>query len=183
VYDGEGRLVETPFVPAAGAGRLTETQAVVDPALLEKVFGELAAELCPPPARGAKRAAASPAQRWLIVDSTLWELLPRRHWALWRQQGRSQSAARLHVGLHLLGDHRQAGLFPGETCGAVADRRWSGDDARGGGDAAVALGVSALAGDREVGIRHIQRGNQAVDVAPDSPSVCGYGGRVDQHAR
>jgi len=29
VYDGEGRLVETPFVPAAGAGRLTETQAVV----------------------------------------------------------------------------------------------------------------------------------------------------------
>ncbi|MBA3476699.1 MAG: hypothetical protein H0T10_08110, partial [Actinobacteria bacterium] len=27
VYDGEGRLVETPFVPAAGAARLTDEQA------------------------------------------------------------------------------------------------------------------------------------------------------------
>jgi len=99
-----GRMQREVCGAKVSLGSFSETQAVVDPALLKKVFGELAAELCPPPARGAKRAAASPAQRWLIVDSTLWELLPRRHWALWRQQGRSQSAARLHVSLHLLED-------------------------------------------------------------------------------
>ena len=81
-------------------GSFSEAQAVVDPELLEKVFAELAAE----GAAKEGRVSGPGGLPWRIVDSTLWEALPRMHWALWRRQGPTQSAVRLHVGLHVLDD-------------------------------------------------------------------------------
>jgi hypothetical protein len=79
-------------------GSFSETQHVLDPALLSEVFRALA-EQVPPDGRLEARLRTRP---WLIVDSTLWEALPRMRWALWRHQHRTQRAVRLHLGFHLL---------------------------------------------------------------------------------
>ena len=83
-------------------GSFSEAQAVIDPALLEAVFAELAAEACGGGAAALPGLSAD--ADWRIVDSTLWEALPRMHWALWRRQGPAQSAVRLHVCLHVRDD-------------------------------------------------------------------------------
>ena len=96
---------------AVSLGSFSEAQSVVDPQLLEKVFTDLAQE-----GQEAKpgRAGGLP---WRIVDSTLWEALPRMHWALWRRQGPTQSAVRLHVGLHVLDDQvDRAQITTGRGC-------------------------------------------------------------------
>ena len=109
-------------------GSFSETQAVVDPGLLEAVFQDLAREVEPNsanPALGGQRL-------WSIVDSTLWETLPRMHWALWRHQGRSQTAVRLHVGLHLIEEAKpaQARITAGRVCERKAWREmWQPGDA------------------------------------------------------
>ena len=52
-----------------------------------------------------------------IQDSTLWEVLPRMRWALWRRQGTSQSAVRLHLSLHVVEDKPQrAKITTGRGC-------------------------------------------------------------------
>jgi len=106
-------------------GSFSEMQAVIEPALLEAVFRELVSEVNPP-----SRSAAFP-KEWLIVDSTLWEVLPRMHWALWRRQGRAQTAVRLHLGLHLLDDKpAKARVTTGRTCERKAWRElWEPGDA------------------------------------------------------
>ena len=92
-------------------GSFSAAQHVLDPALLKNIFEELAAEL-------EERTGASGAvPKWLIQDSTLWETLPRMHWAFWRSQGRKQSAVRLHVSLHLLEDFPvRAQVSAGSRC-------------------------------------------------------------------
>ena len=65
----------------------------------------------------------------------------------------------------------------------MGDGGWRGDDIRRAGHAAVALGVEALAHDREVGAAGGERREQAVDVAPHAAAVGGHCGRVDEHAR
>lgn len=106
-------------------GSFLEMQAVVDPALLKAAFCELVEEVNP------RFQGKTPAKEWLIVDSTLWEVLPRMHWALWRHQGTTQTAVRLHLGLHLLDDKpARARVTPGRTCERKAWRElWQEGDA------------------------------------------------------
>lgn len=93
-------------------GSFSEAQHALDPGLLQKIFSELGERVC---ARGGSATSGSPA--WLIRDSTLWDVLPRMHWALWRRQGRSQSAVRLHVSLHVLEDApARAQITAGSCC-------------------------------------------------------------------
>jgi hypothetical protein len=76
-------------------GSFSEAQAVFAPEVLEEVLKELGAEVA---RRGQTLSGIKPTQ-WqaLIIDSTLFRALPRMAWALWRQQGVTQSAVRLHV--------------------------------------------------------------------------------------
>jgi hypothetical protein len=97
-----GRLQREVCGAPVSLGSFSEAQEVIDPALLEAIFGELVTEV------SGKETAALPGlpagPDWRIVDSTLWEALPRMHWALWRRQGTVQSAVRLHLCLHVLDD-------------------------------------------------------------------------------
>lgn len=75
-------------------GSFSEAQHALDPALLGAVFAELY--------RQAPAAVTGPAgRRWLIQDSSLFDALPRMHWALWRRQPTAQAQVRLHLGLEL----------------------------------------------------------------------------------
>jgi len=78
-------------------GSFSEAQHVIEPQVLEQVFQALSAEV---QGRGGDpRLAQRP---WQVVDSTLWEALPRMAWAQWRTQGTRQQAVRLQVQFHLL---------------------------------------------------------------------------------
>ncbi len=80
-------------------GSFSEAQHVIEPIVLEHVFQALSAEV---QGRGGDpRLAQRP---WQVVDSTLWEALPRMAWAQWRTQGTRQQAVRLQVHFHLLDD-------------------------------------------------------------------------------
>lgn len=108
---------------AVSLGSFSEAQAVVDPELLKAVFEDLASEVNAANAqeRGGKFAQA---MHWQIVDSTLWEVLPRMRWAFWRKQGPAQNAVRLHVGLHVLNDHPvTAEVTEGKVCERKAWRK------------------------------------------------------------
>jgi hypothetical protein len=98
-------------------GSFSEAQAVVDPALLAKVFDQLRKEMPAP-------ATASPTKRrWLIQDSSLFEALPRMYWALWRRQGKAQSQVRLHLSLDLERDGpARVVITPGKHCERAAWR-------------------------------------------------------------
>jgi hypothetical protein len=106
-------------------GSFSEAQAVLDPALLAEVFGQLSQEMAAPP-------SALPAQRqWLIQDSSLFEALPRMYWALWRRQGKAQSQVRLHLSLAVDTDRpAQVVITPGKHCERAAWRnQWRRGDA------------------------------------------------------
>ena len=85
---------------AVSLGSFSEAQHVLSPALLERVFSELGDQLH----QAQPEAVRARPSRWLIQDSTLWEALPRMTWALWRTQGKTQRAVRLHLSLHVLED-------------------------------------------------------------------------------
>ena len=85
---------------AVSLGSFSEAQHVLSPALLERVFSELGEQLH----QAQPEAVRARPSRWLIQDSTLWEALPRMTWALWRTQGKTQRAVRLHLSLHVLED-------------------------------------------------------------------------------
>jgi hypothetical protein len=78
-------------------GSFSEAQHVIEPEVLEQVFQALSAEV---QGRGGDARLAQ--RPWQIVDSTLWEALPRMAWAQWRTQGTRQQAVRLQVQFHLL---------------------------------------------------------------------------------
>lgn len=95
-------LSQTPAVHerlgirAFSRSTFSEVQHLVEPALLEEVFRELArrAQAQQPAGRGAP---------WRIVDSSIFKVLPRLAWAYFKEhQGKPQSAVRLHVSLDLL---------------------------------------------------------------------------------
>ena len=96
-------------------GSFSEAQHLVEPAALEQLFGELAAQVHgPPPAE--PRAAW---QQWFARDSSLFAALPRMSWALYGggRAGAKNNAVRLHLSLHLLDDKpAQARITPGKTC-------------------------------------------------------------------
>ncbi len=97
-------------------GSFSEAQAVVDPALLQSVFAELAAEQ---QSRGFqqkdKRLEPYRAQL-LVVDGTLWRALPRMAWALWRYQHGKESALKLHLKFNLLEEKPVGALVTSARC-------------------------------------------------------------------
>jgi hypothetical protein len=92
----------------------SEAQHVLDPALLEKVFAELSAQL---PA--TKQDARCDQWQWLARDGSLFRALPRMAWALYGggKKGFLNRAVRLHLSLHVWEDRpTQAVVRPGAQC-------------------------------------------------------------------
>jgi len=111
---------------AVSLGSFSEAQALLDPALLAEVFGQLSREVC-----GAPEAGVASQRRWLIQDGSLFAALPRMYWALWRRQGQAQSQVRLHLSLDLTqAAPVRAAITPGKRCERAA---WRGQWQRGDG--------------------------------------------------
>ena len=99
-------------------GSFSEAQAVLDPALLAEVFGQLSREVCV-----ARATDAASQRRWLIQDGSLFAALPRMYWALWRRQGQTQCQVRLHLSLDLTqAAPVRAAITPGKRCERAAWR-------------------------------------------------------------
>jgi IS4 transposase len=95
----------------------SDAQHLLDPALLEKVFAQLAQQLPPRPSD----PRLGPWQ-WLAHDGSLFGALPRMSWALYgggrpRADGHRSCAVRLHLSLHVLEDKPvRATVRPGTEC-------------------------------------------------------------------
>jgi len=95
----------------------SDAQPVLDPALLEKVFADLSAQIpaAPPDARLGQ-------WQWLAHDGSLFAALPRMSWALYgggrpKANGKPARAVRLHLSLHVLDDKPvRATVRAGEQC-------------------------------------------------------------------
>jgi hypothetical protein len=83
-------------------GSFSEAQAVVEPGLLQRVFGELAAEQQSRKLQESDQRLEPYRAQLLVIDGTLWRALPRMAWALWRHQHGKESALRLHLKFNLL---------------------------------------------------------------------------------
>ena len=107
-------------------GSFSEAQHLADPELLAQVFRTLATEMS-----GATPGRSPGGRSWLIQDSSLFEALPRMHWALWRRQGRAQAQVRLHLSLEMgTGNPARASITPGKVCERAAWRGlWKRGDA------------------------------------------------------
>lgn len=92
-------------------GSFSEAQAVVEPELLKAVLQRLAHEAnIPATPRGFTG-------RERIIDSSVWQVLPRMTWAFWRRQGGLENAVRLHVALDAAtGRVREAKLTKAKKC-------------------------------------------------------------------
>jgi hypothetical protein len=94
---------------AVSLGSLSEAQAVVEPGLLEAVFARLHERAPPCDERCAGRE--------VVIDSTVWPVLPRMAWAFWRRQGPAQNAVRLHIEFDLAkGRPARAELTTAKVC-------------------------------------------------------------------
>ena len=96
-------------------GSFSEAQHLIDPALLERVFGDLAAQAGVRTTRDVCQAW----QGWFARDSSLFTALPRMSWALYGggRQGAPNNAVRLHLSLHLLEDKPvRAQVTTGKMC-------------------------------------------------------------------
>jgi hypothetical protein len=109
-------------------GSFSEAQALIDPQLVQNILVELSEQVL------ARSGPSVPnARRWLIQDSSLFEALPRMHWALWRRQHKIQAQVRLHLSLDW---DSQAPARAAVTAGKVCERKeWN--RALGRGDAAM----------------------------------------------
>jgi hypothetical protein len=101
---------------AVSLGSFSEAQALVDPELLGALFAELAAA-----SRPDAPQLAGLTGRELVVDSTVWQVLPRMAWAFWRRHSGSNGgpdhAVRLHVHFDLARMQvRRAELTPAKVC-------------------------------------------------------------------
>jgi hypothetical protein len=103
------RVQEEVCSAAVSLGSFSEAQAVVDPSLLEALFAHLQAH--------APSGDARFAGREVVIDSTVWPVLPRMAWAFWRRQGPDQNAVRLHLEFDLArGQPARAELTPAKIC-------------------------------------------------------------------
>lgn len=92
----------------------SEAQHVLAPALLEKVFADLSAQIPAAPAD-----ARLGQWQWLARDGSLFRALPRRSWALYGggRAGAPNRAARLHLSLHVFQDKpAPVAVRPGRVC-------------------------------------------------------------------
>ena len=97
-------------------GSFSEAQAVVELELLESVFARLLAQTPVVPG-----AAAG-----VVIDSTIWPVLPRMSWAFWRRQNGLGNAVRLHVEFDLeRGSVRRAEMTPAKICERKQWRKWA----------------------------------------------------------
>lgn len=95
-------------------GSFSETQHLLDPRLLEEVFGGLS-QAVPRHPHDARLGQ----WEWLARDGSLFAALPRMEWALYGAgaAGAANRAARLHLSLNILEDKPQAAaLRPGKIC-------------------------------------------------------------------
>lgn len=119
------RVQEQVCGRAVSLGSYSEAQHVLEPTLLAEVFSALSE-------RVVESGAARPLEQrpWQVVDSTLWEALPRMQWAQWRCQGTRQQAVRLHVGYQLADDKPvRATVTAGRCCErAVWRQQWQEGD-------------------------------------------------------
>jgi len=97
-------------------GSFSETQAVVDPELLQRVFGELAAELQSAKDQGHDQRLEPYRGQLLVVDGTLWRALPRMAWALWRYQHGKESALKLHLKFNVWEEKPVGALVTSARC-------------------------------------------------------------------
>lgn len=99
-------------------GSFSEAQHLTDPAWLERLFTNLAAQVPGPLPRDPHQAW----QQWFARDSSLLPALPRMQWALFgggraKKSGAPNHAVRLHLSFHLLDDKPAvAQITPGKTC-------------------------------------------------------------------
>jgi hypothetical protein len=101
---------------AVSLGSFSEAQAVVEPACLEAVFARLLAQT--PVLPGAAAA--------VVIDSTVWPVLPRMSWAFWRRQNGLGNAVRLHVEFDLArGSVQRAELTPAKLCERAQWKKWA----------------------------------------------------------
>jgi Transposase DDE domain len=110
-----GRVQREISGASVSLGSFSEAQAVFAPEVLEEVIKELGVEAA---RRGQTLSGIKPAQ-WqaLIVDSSLFRALPRMVWALWRHQGVTQRAVRLHLKYDLVANAPLEGrVSPGAEC-------------------------------------------------------------------
>lgn len=96
-------------------GTFSEAQHLIDPQVLERVFGDLAGQIQGPAPTNVGQAW----QQWFARDSSLFAALPRMSWALYGggSPGAKNNAVRLHLNFHLLDDkpaHMQ--ITVGKTC-------------------------------------------------------------------
>lgn len=92
-------------------GSFSEAQAVVEPALLKAVFERLADQT------GALAGPRGFTGRERVIDSSVWQVLPRMTWAFWRRQGGLDNAVRLHVAFDLTkGQVSEAKLTRAKKC-------------------------------------------------------------------
>jgi hypothetical protein len=92
----------------------SEAQHVLEPALLERLFGQLSAQI---PSDGVEPRLEQ--WQWLARDGSLFRALPRMAWALHGAgaKGAPNRAVRLHLSLHVLEDKPvQAAVRPGRDC-------------------------------------------------------------------
>ena len=102
-------------VPKVSLGSFSETQHLLEPALLENLFASLAGEL--PDLRALPQSLRT--ERWMARDSSLFPALPRMAWALYGggREGFINNAVRLHVSFDLLKDApARLQTTPGKTC-------------------------------------------------------------------
>ena len=79
----------------------------------------------------------------------------------------------------LLGDQREAGLFPGQPRWPVGDRGRSGHDPCAGDQAAIPFLIGALACDDQVRPGHLKGGDEAIHVSSQRPAIRRHSGRVN----
>lgn len=110
-------------------GSFSEAQHLLDPALLERVFQDLASQL----PKDAKEARWVGGQDWLARDGSLFAALPRMSWALYGagRAGYPNRAVRLHLSFHVLeGKPVRAQVAEGNRCErAVWEEQWVKGDA------------------------------------------------------
>lgn len=92
-------------------GSFSEAQAVVEPEVLKGVLERLGADAATP---GVARGLRGKER---VIDSTVWQVLPRMSWAFWRRQSGLANAVRLHVVFDLAkGRVSDARLTPAKAC-------------------------------------------------------------------